>query len=754
MQYWNSLYKDNQDERMYREETESIWHDIPGSKTEFRLSQPGMRMYIGATVLINKGKISGNVYEYKPMFQLRYYDAKNDNNSFSLFFNTANAQFLSTSFKILTEDSSIVSFFNKSDTSGWYVKQQYKQVKVMSTITLNKTSFLEIFPEVDERKLPAYRFRWCKDQQEIICVFTKGELITFHDRLNGFINMCPMYVNIFENELLKAKLNCYADQVASVQNTVFALNAKFDEMLKETKLNNEQIKNHFSTTLNSILAVMSLTNKKDIPSTITEQVINNVVYPKEEENDDDSFIIEKEDTTSILFETTKEDNVVDTNNFPVINKSPDDMLITAEEQPNGYFNTPIMYTNAQLEESMSADTMSNIFSFNKEEVKPEPIMDIESVNTFTEEEEQPEKWEIDYFAQRLHERFKLEFTDDIKERGKNVIPFDILYPKEVQKYITPETEEAVTTVSCVLNEEDMIKNINIDAILDKMASVVEPDKKYTIAHYLIDSGMFTKAYIAGMLINKGRIGIPVSSIIYATSVYATAYELIAKGEDPLKIANECGMHILNCLVESPKISANKVDIYNKYFTAIASDLTGQETTHFDEKLFALDKMLLREAYVFSAFDFKLDTLKENEKINVARALMDVYIMLYYAEKEHMLFNAQTSPNFQLYFIVNKLMYRFARSMLVNLTRCNKNLKSVKNAILYNAYDMKRFCQRIGWEEAKYRDALITFFTLNEISKKYVEPVVDNIPVGEMIPNTHIYRGIPCEEIMNAMSKIS
>ena len=753
MQYWNSLYKDNQDERMYREETESIWHDIPGSKTEFRLSQPGMRMYIGATVLINKGKISGNVYEYKPMFQLRYYDAKNDNNSFTLFFNTANAQFLSTSFKILTEDSSIVSFFNKSDTSGWYVKQQYRQVKVMPTISLNKTSFLEIFPEVDERKLPAYRFRWCKDQQEIICIFTKGELITFLSRLDGFINMCPMYVNIFENELLKAKLNCYADQVASVQNTVFALNAKFDEMIKETKINNEQIKNHFSTTLNSILAVITLSNKNNVPQ-ITEQV-NAVVYPATEIKDDDSFIIEKEDKTSHMFETAQEDNVVDTDNFPVVDKTPNDMLIHAEEQPHGYFNTPIMYTNAKLEESVTVDTMSNMFtSSKKEEPKPEPIIDVETMETFTDEKKEEPKWEIDSFAKRLHERFKLEFTDDAKEKGGLVIPFDTLYPKDMHKYITPETEEAITTVTCVANEEDIIKTINLDAILDKLASVTEPNKKYTLAHYLIDTGMFTKAYVAGMLINKGRIGIPVSSIVYATSIYATAYELIEKGEDPLKIANECGMHILNCLVEAPKISANKIEPYNKYFEAIASELTGQKTTQFDEKLFALDKMLLRESYVFSAFDFKLNTLKENEKVNVAKALTDVYIMLYYAEKEHMLFNAQTSPNFQLYFIINKFMYRFARAMLVNLIRCNKELASVKNAILFNAYDMKKFCQRIGWAEEKYRDAMLTFFTLNEISKKYVEPVIDTVAMDDMIPNTHIYRGMPCKEIMEAISKIS
>ena len=129
-------------------------------------------------------------------------------------------------------------------------------------------------------------------------------------------------------------------------------------------------------------------------------------------------------------------------------------------------------------------------------------------------------------------------------------------------------------------------------------------------------------------------------------------------------------------------------------------------------------------------------------------------MLHFAEKEHMAFNAQTSPNFALYFIVNKMMYRFARSMLVNLIRCNKDSKEIKNAVLFNMYDMKKFCQRIGWVEEKYRDAVLTFFTLNEIVKKHVDPIIDNVEMDTLIPNTHIYRGLPCKEIMDAISKIN
>ena len=36
--------------------------------------------------------------------------------------------------------------------------------------------------------------------------------------------------------------------------------------------------------------------------------------------------------------------------------------------------------------------------------------------------------------------------------------------------------------------------------------------------------------------------------------------------------------------------------------------------------------------------------------------------------------------------------------------------------------MKKLCARIGWEETKYRDAMITFFVVNEMSKKYVEDI--------------------------------
>lgn len=758
MQYWKVPYKENQDERMYREEIENTWHDIHGAKTEFRLSQPGMRMYVGATVLVNRGKISGNVYEYKPMFQLRYYDAKRDNKAFSLFLNTANAQFLSTSFKILTEDSTIISFFNKSDTSGWYVKQQYKGVKAMSTISLSKNAFLEIFPEVDERKLPAYKFRWCKDDQEVICIFTKGELITFLSRLDGFINMCPMYINIFESELLKVKLSCYTDQIAAVQNTVFALNEKFENMMKTVEMSNEQIKNHFSTTLNSILTVITLAKNNtdiDVKEPITEHSINKIIESNIDivQENEDAFIIEKEDI-NYMFEQAEEENIVDTECFPAIeDKLPEDMLITATEQPHGYFNTPDMYVNAQLEEKKILIPEESV-TVVEENVPYEVESIAEFIGEHVVEEIIPEKWEIDNFTKRITERFKLEFTNAKEPPNNKTLPFEQVYPKEMHKFITSETEDAVTIMSCVADQEDIIKTIDLDAILEKLSTVVDSKKKYTIAHYLLETGMFTKAYIAGMLINKGRVGIPVSSIIYATSIYATAYDLIAKGEDPVKIANECGMHILQCFVEAPNISENKRELYQKYFKAIASELTGHNVEKFDKNMFVLDKMLLRDVYVYSAFDFELKDLTVEEKTHVAKALTDVYIMLHFAEKEHMAFNAQTSPNFALYFIVNKMMYRFARSMLVNLIRCNKDSKEIKNAVLFNMYDMKKFCQRIGWVEEKYRDAVLTFFTLNEIVKKHVDPIIDNVEMDTLIPNTHIYRGLPCKEIMDAISKIN
>lgn len=757
-----NMYREIEDERLYREETKAVWHDIPGSKTEFRLTQNNLKMYVGATIILNQGVVTGHVYEYKPMFQLRYYGINGDNRKFNILFNTANAQFLSTTMKILAEDSSIISFFNKSDTSGWYVKQQYRDKKVMPAKDFSKTAFVEIFPEVDERRLPSYKFRWCKDQDEVVCIFTKGELLTLSNRLDGFINQCPMYINIFENELLKQKLNTYAEQMNVVQNTMFALSAKMDDILKEIKVSNEQTKLHFSTSLNSVLSVVAATNKTVNNTTMITETVSTLVEDQlktisSDFEEDTEFIISREDHTKELLEM---EPIVDTKDFPKLEEiDPDDMENRAEEQPNGYFNTPTMYANARMEEVIekSKDSAKELIPVETEEVEKN-LPNIQSIEEFVDvkvEEPEPEKWEIDVFTNRLHERFKLDFVDDPKLRNKKTIPFEEIYPKDLHKYITEATEDVCVTMSCIPEEKhEFMKTFNLDTVLEQLGSKVEKNKKYTLAHYMIDSGMFTKAYIAGMLINRGRIGIPVSSIVYATSVYATAYELIDRGQDALKIANECGTHILKSFVEAPNISGEKREIYNKYFESISASLIGEEVDGYDPRLFAIDKLILREAYEFSAFDFNLDKLSNKEKGFVAQALMDVYIMLYYAEHEHMLHNSQTSPNHQLYFLVNKHMYRFARAMLVNLIRCNKELASVKNAILFNAYDMKKFCQRIGWAEEKYRDAMITFFTLNEISKKYVEPVIDTVAMDDMIPNTHIYRGMPCKEIMEAISKIS
>lgn len=758
-----NLYRQIEDERLYREETKAVWHDIPGSKTEFRLTQNNLKMYVGATVVLNQGIITGHVYEYKPMFQLRYYGINGDNRKFNILFNTANAQFLSTTMKILAEDSSIVSFFNKSDTSGWYVKQQYRDKKVMPTKDFSKSAFVEIYPEVDERKLPSYKFRWCKDQDEVICVFTKGELITLSNRLDGFINQCPMYINIFENELLKQKLTTYAEQMNVVQNTMFALSAKMDDILKEVKISNEQTKTHFSTSLNSVLSVLVASQRTvddsqkitETVSTMTSLVEDQLKSISNTFEEDTEMIISREDHTKEMLEM---EPIVDTKDFPKLEDiDPDDMAMTAEEQPNGYFNTPTMYANARIEEVMekSKDSAKDLIPIESEEVDTN-LPNIESVEEFANievEEKAPEKWEIDVFTNRLHEKFKLDFVDDPALRNKSTIPFEEIYPKDLYKYITEETENVCVEVSCLPTEKhEFMKTFNLDSILDQLASKVEKNKKYTLAHYMIDSGMFTKAYIAGMLINRGRIGIPASSIIFATSIYATAYELIDRGQDALKIANECGTHILKSFVEAPNISGEKRDIYNKYFESISSSLIGEEVNGYDPRLFAIDKLILREAYEFSAFDLKLDKLNNKEKGFVAQALMDVYIMLYFAEHEHMVHNSQTSPNHQLYCLVNKHMYRFARAMLVNMIRCNKDVAEVKTGMLLNAYDMKLFCQRIGWEETKYRDALITFFVTNEMSKRFVEPNIDNIDKSGYIQNTNIYRGLPCREIMDIISK--
>lgn len=756
-----NMYREIEDERLYREETKAVWHDIPGSKTEFRLTQNNLKMYVGATIILNQGVVTGHVYEYKPMFQLRYYGINGDNRKFNILFNTANAQFLSTTMKILAEDSSIISFFNKSDTSGWYVKQQYKDKKVMPAKDFSKTSFVEIFPEVDERRLPSYKFRWCKDQDEVVCIFTKGELLTLSNRLDGFINQCPMYINIFENELLKQKLNTYAEQMNVVQNTMFALSAKMDDILKEIKVSNEQTKLHFSTSLNSVLSVVAATNKTVNNTTMITETVSTLVEDQlktisSDFEEDTEFIISREDHTKELLEM---EPIVDTKDFPKLEEiDPDDMENRAEEQPNGYFNTPTMYANARMEEVIekSKDSAKELIPVETEEVEKN-LPNIQSIEEFVDvkvEEPEPEKWEIDVFTNRLHERFKLDFVDDPKLRNKKTIPFEEIYPKDLHKYITEATEDVCVTMSCIPEEKhEFMKTFNLDTVLEQLGSKVEKNKKYTLAHYMIDSGMFTKAYIAGMLINRGRIGIPASSIVYATSVYATAYELIDRGQDALKIANECGTHILKSFVEAPNISGEKRDIYNKYFESISASLIGEEVNGYDPRLFAIDKLILREAYEFSAFDFNLDKLSNKEKGFVAQALMDVYIMLYYAEHEHMLHNSQTSPNHQLYFLVNKHMYRFARAMLVNMIRCNKDVAEVKMGMLFNAYDMKSLCERIGWEITKYRDALITFFVTNEMSKRFVEPNINEVDSMGYIKNTSIYRGLPCQEIMDIISKI-
>ena len=97
------------------------------------------------------------------------------------------------------------------------------------------------------------------------------------------------------------------------------------------------------------------------------------------------------------------------------------------------------------------------------------------------------------------------------------------------------------------------------------------------------------------------------------------------------------------------------------------------------RLFVLDKMLVQDKYDYSYINITLPTLKLEEKYNLVRAL-GVYLLLWYAEAKHISVGSNT-PGLDMvdtFSLVNKPMYRFARSLIVNIIASTTNVDERRN----------------------------------------------------------------------------
>jgi len=731
-------YQNDPEEKLLGEEVEQLWKEIPGSRNEFRLGRQGLRMYMNITMLVNMTKLTRRIIEYKPMFQMRLY--AEESKTMTMTFNTTNAMYLSSALRLLIEDNTMYSYFSKSDSCGWYVKRGVLEKPVLSNKVFSKELKLDVIPAVDDRRLPGYRFVWTRNNETLAYFLTKGEIITLLQRIDSFVNNTPMYVDMFENEILRERLKEHSNHIDSIQNALFSLCDSVNKLTKEVQVQKANLRNEISVAVNSTITTMfamikQLENKQQTTSDViipeTKTVEIKTQFDGEEE-EKDAIILEVEDAAKGLLDAP---NALELDELPTVE------LFTEEEKP---ILEGVSYFNKNDIIGLGLNSLS--VEYQKEdqsekEYLEENVVDLSSIKEQT-------KSETDDFAQQVETKFKTPVVD--VPDGRN-ISLDEIYPTCVHPVLSEELTQANTACTHMPEEKfDLIKTYDIDTTIQSLRTLIKNGNHPSMAHAMLDAKLFNKANISGMFINRGRIGLPVSSIVYSASLLATAHELIDNNEaEKVKIATQCGMYILNSKLEEVNVSDDIKQVFEKYFGAITNDLTGKNVPRFTHRLFTLDKMLLRNSYEYSAFDMKLETLTDKERMYLAKALTDIYVLLYFAEEEHMVSNSQTPPHSERYSMVNRLMYMFVRAMLLNIIRCNAS-DEIKNSILKVLADYESVCVRLGWPLERYRDALVSFFVFNLLMKKYVVGKEDSTPAGSYIGETNIYRGLPCEEILAAI----
>jgi hypothetical protein len=105
-------------------------------------------------------------------------------------------------------------------------------------------------------------------------------------------------------------------------------------------------------------------------------------------------------------------------------------------------------------------------------------------------------------------------------------------------------------------------------------------------------------------------------------------------------------------------------------------------------------------------------------------------------------------------LVNKPMYRFARSLIVNIIASTTNVderKKLKNAISESVVAFVKVLKAMNWDMETYKDASITL--LGSISYTTQTDVLKR-PVDQdgYLEGTTIYAGIPYGDIYNIVKE--
>jgi len=325
--------------------------------------------------------------------------------------------------------------------------------------------------------------------------------------------------------------------------------------------------------------------------------------------------------------------------------------------------------------------------------------------------------------------------------GWNVVDEFTLYPKEEDKVIEPVM--GISYIEESELEEGRKVYLNKD-VLNCLAKTYKVDrrKKYKgIIKAIEKTGVFNPEAIPVMLVNRGMIGIPCTSLIYSISVFAATYEYSNKYPD--KDFNELSISAYKalemCAVDGHEMFSNDDEfkqLGQKYLEVLIKTV-GRNP----KDIRTIDKYLLMEKdqYKFCVLnDSEFKKLNSEEANCLTAAVTDIYLLLYYANTRYLSNRVMQEKNAGLVSLINEQMYTLARNILVELIQYTDKTVYAEHIIRFEE-TVKFF----SWDQEIFKESYIELFTYALVYKNKIFDKIANVKIGDYLNNSMIMVGMPC-----------
>lgn len=751
--FFTNTNKYSSKKNVTEEELIDEWIPVEGSKCDFQSTARNIKFFIENTILVKKQKYTGNITEYRPFFHIYMFTFEND--KFNVFIPVDHASTFASLLKSVISPNALNTYFEKSVSHGWIVKTEYKNNSIVRK-TFGKKIALDIVPTIDtSRKLPAFKFQWVRETMKFDVIVTISEIDILIERLNGFVNNAPVYNSLIHEEMENEYLISKLEKIESIYNIVIEnakkiedISTRFDNV--ETNLKNE-ISTAFSSAIGTMMSYIN-TNKNTWSGS--------------------SSNIEKTYTTeNMITEETKEDNKEnDDEEINFIVGEDEENTIPETDEIKEYFDTPKNSNQSEIDMSMELEIEKMTESIDEDTSITEMLNDeynvetgwndedlIEDIDNIEERERRKkDKGFRDELSLEVSSRKNMNYVEEVKDPHKER-PITDIYPKQLIPLLSPDLTYAETKHSFMPEE---IKEYYETIDLKRMFKKVQIDKPNIFEESLVFNMLgdsFTKRNLSAMMINRGRIGIPATSILHATSLFAAGYEEMYNTTDKAekkKIADKYGKYVMKCFIENDlqKTEEGKKSI--KYHNILCEDIFKEKDEKYIWRLFALDRMLIKDKYDYSYFEMKLESLNDDEKLYLLRALIDVYCLIWFSEQKHISVGSNT-PGINMvdmFTLVNKPMYRFTRTLIVNMILSSNNISEMKKKTVESLVAFAGVVKKMKWDVDIFKDSSITLLSYISYAtnNKINEYEVDN---SGYLENTMIYYGLPFKEPYNILKNM-